>query len=50
MPFYCGKRSAGICVVLGPKTSSTYSSEYALYLEAVAAYEVSRCKLKMRKT
>ena len=29
MPFYYGKRSAGICVVLGPKTSSTYSSEYA---------------------
>ena len=29
MPFYCGKRSAGICVVLGPKKSSTYSSEYA---------------------
>jgi len=29
MPFYCGKRSAGICVVLGPKQSSTYSSEYA---------------------
>jgi hypothetical protein len=28
MPFHCGKRSAGICVVLGPKTSSTYSSEY----------------------
>src|SRR6476620_6882204 len=25
MPFYCGKRSAGICVVLGPKKSSTYS-------------------------
>jgi hypothetical protein len=25
MPFYCGKRSAGICVVLGPKQSSTYS-------------------------
>jgi hypothetical protein len=25
MPFYCGKRSAGICVVLGPKRSSTYS-------------------------
>jgi hypothetical protein len=21
MPFYCGKRSAGICVVLGPKQS-----------------------------
>ena len=29
MPFYCGKRSAGICVVLGQKKSSTYSSEYA---------------------
>jgi hypothetical protein len=29
MPFYYGKRSAGICVVLGPKKSSTYSSEYA---------------------
>jgi hypothetical protein len=29
MPFYCGKRSAGICVVLGPKKSSTYASEYA---------------------
>src|SRR5919106_1721703 len=25
MPFYCGKRSAGICVVLSPKQSSTYS-------------------------
>ena len=29
MPFYCGKRSTSICVVLGPKQSSTYSSEYA---------------------
>jgi hypothetical protein len=29
MPFCCGKRSADICVVLGPKKSSTYSSEYA---------------------
>jgi hypothetical protein len=29
MPFYCGKRSASICVVLGSKHSSTYSSEYA---------------------
>jgi len=29
MPFYYGKRSASICVVLGPKKSSTYSSEYA---------------------
>jgi hypothetical protein len=29
MPFYCSKRSASICVVLGPKKSLTYSSEYA---------------------
>ena len=29
MPFYCGKRSASICVVLGSAHSSTYSSEYA---------------------
>jgi hypothetical protein len=29
MPFYCGKRSASICVVLGSKHSSTSSSEYA---------------------
>jgi hypothetical protein len=29
MPFYCGKRSEGIWVVLGPETSPTYSSEYA---------------------
>ena len=29
MPFYCGKRSASSCVVLGSKKSSTYSSEYA---------------------
>jgi CheY-like chemotaxis protein len=25
MPFHCGKRSAGICVVFGPKNSSTHS-------------------------
>jgi len=37
MPFYCGKRSAGICVVLGPKKSSTYSSEYASGLFEPAA-------------
>jgi hypothetical protein len=29
MPFYCSKRSADICVVLGLKKSPTYSSEYA---------------------
>ncbi len=27
MPFYCGERSACICVVLGQKKSSTYCSE-----------------------
>jgi hypothetical protein len=37
------------CVLVSPK-SSTYPRGYALYLEAVAAYEVSRCKLKMRRT
>jgi hypothetical protein len=29
MPFYCGKRSVRICVVLGSKKSSTCSSDYA---------------------
>jgi hypothetical protein len=29
MPFYCGERSADICIVLGPKKSSPYCSEYA---------------------
>ena len=29
MSFDCGKWSAGICVPLGAKHSSTYSSEYA---------------------
>ena len=39
MPFYCGKRSASICVVLGPKKSSTYSSEYASgFFEPVASH------------
>jgi hypothetical protein len=39
MPFYCGKRSADICVVLGPKTSSTYSSEYACgFFEPAASH------------
>jgi len=27
-PFYCGERSAIICLVLGPEKSTTYSSEY----------------------
>ena len=39
MPFYCGKRSTGICVVLGPKKSSTYSSEYASgFVEPAASH------------
>ena len=29
MPFYCGERSVGICIVLDPKKSSAYPSEYA---------------------
>ena len=37
MAFYYGKRSASICVVLGPKKSSTYSSEYASGFFAPAA-------------
>jgi len=37
MPFCCGKRAAGICVILGPKKSSTYSSEYASGFFAPAA-------------
>ena len=37
MPFYCGKRFAGICVVLAPKKSSTYSSEYACGFFGAAA-------------
>ena len=39
MPFYCGKRSAGICIVLGPKKSSPYSSEYASgFFESAASH------------
>jgi len=29
MPFYCGERSADICIVLGQKKPSTYSNGYA---------------------
>src|SRR5881396_2168909 len=36
-PLYCGERSATICVVLGPKKSSTYSSEYASGFSGPAA-------------
>jgi hypothetical protein len=35
--FYCGEQSAAICVVLGPKKSSTYSSEYASGFSGSAA-------------
>ena len=39
MPFYYGKRSASICVVLGPKKSSMYSSEYAYgFFEPAASH------------
>jgi len=39
MPFYCGKRAAGICVVLDPKKSSTYCGEYASgFLEPAALH------------
>ena len=39
MPFYCDERSAGICVVLGSKKSSTYSSEYASgFFKPAASY------------
>src|SRR5262247_906025 len=39
MLFYCGKRSAGICIVLGPKKSSTYCREYASgFLEPAAVH------------
>jgi hypothetical protein len=41
MPFYCGKRSAGIRVVLGPKKSLPYSSEYASGFFAPAASHLS---------
>ena len=39
MPFYCGKRSAGICIVLGPKQSLPYYSEYATgFFEPAASH------------
>ena len=39
MPFYGGKRFSDICVVLGSKKSSTYSSEYASsFFESAASY------------
>jgi len=37
MPFCCGKGSTGIYIVLGPKKSSTYSSEYASGFSGLAA-------------
>ena len=39
MPFYCDRRFAGICVVLGSKKSSTYSSGYASgFFKPAASY------------
>ena len=37
LTFYCGKRSATICVVLGLKTSSLYTSEYISGVSGPAA-------------
>jgi hypothetical protein len=38
MPFYCGKRSAGICVVLGQKKFSTYSKYAPGLFERAASH------------
>ncbi len=35
--FYCGERSVARCVVLGPKKSSMYSSEYTSGFSGPAA-------------
>ena len=44
MPFYYGERSADICVVLGPKKSSTYCREYASgFLEPAALHLPAAC-------
>ena len=45
MPFYCGKRSASICVVHGPRKSSTYSSECASGFFEPAAPHLSAAPL-----
>src|SRR5712692_2939794 len=37
LTFYCGERSATICVVLGPKKSSMYSSEHTSGFSGPAA-------------
>jgi hypothetical protein len=37
LTFYCGERSATICVVLDSEKSSTYSSEYASCFSEPAA-------------
>jgi hypothetical protein len=52
MPFYCGKRFAGICVVLGYKKSSTYFREYASgFLEPAALHlPAARCASQRRIT
>jgi len=45
MPFYCSKRTASICVVLGSKKSSTYSSEYASGFSEPAALQLPAAPL-----
>jgi hypothetical protein len=47
MPSYYIKRSAGICIVLGTKKSSTYCREYAPgFLEPAALHLPAACSLR----
>jgi hypothetical protein len=46
MPFYCDKRSAGTCVVLGPKQSSTYSLGKEARLGALGVGGCNRLRLR----
>jgi hypothetical protein len=44
MPFDYGKQAADICIVLGPKKSSTYYREYASgFLEPAALHLPAAC-------
>ena len=49
MPFYCGKRSADICVVLDPKKSSTYFREYAFGFLEPAALHLSTARFASQR-
>jgi hypothetical protein len=39
--FYCGEGATAICVVLGPKKSSMYSSEYTSGFSGPAAWHLA---------